>query len=491
VGSVTEQHGSVRSCRSGFDSRPAHHGVFNHAGAEKNVTNALLTLDKTMALFSRRCLQRLIEENTFLSPEQLKEHVRRLNKVREDYLATEWEIALLNALSKIGNVRHEPDDFGGNRFLDVVFESPSIQFGADIATVSDQQLHKRNPVDRIWMELARQARKRKIVTGGFEIDIGHSPKILQGRGIRHDLLMPQVGQLREVVFNAEFKVFMDRIVAKPMTKHDFHIRNSIADIKISYEPNRTTWGGSHLAYTGANILDDNPVFNALKRKAEQLKLSGYSGLRGVIVCDGGCEMLGEGGSWAEYPLRQVVGDFMRQNQSVGFVATIGLRHDRSGSIGRGHYKSALSVWVSRARAAEKQLLLSALEQMVAHLPTFETSAGNALGRLMGVRPRLGSHFGGYHMGGNQYMKLSAIGVLQLLAGTISYDEFAKAHGFENRNAFANAVRNGRVIRNCKIESGGEEDDDWITFEFGDPDPALAPFTAERSNSKSASGRSGG
>src|SRR6266403_1773042 len=25
VGSVTEQHGSVRSCKSGFDSRPAHH----------------------------------------------------------------------------------------------------------------------------------------------------------------------------------------------------------------------------------------------------------------------------------------------------------------------------------------------------------------------------------------------------------------------------------------------------------------------------------
>src|SRR6266508_4330643 len=27
VGSVTEQHGSVRSCKSGFDSRPARHGL--------------------------------------------------------------------------------------------------------------------------------------------------------------------------------------------------------------------------------------------------------------------------------------------------------------------------------------------------------------------------------------------------------------------------------------------------------------------------------
>jgi len=95
------------------------------------------------------------------------------------------------------------------------------------------------------------------------------------------------------------------------------------------------------------------------------------------------------------------------------------------------------------------------------------------------------------MGGDQYMKLSAISVLQLLAGTISYDDFAKAHGFENRNAFANAVRNGRVIRNCKIESGGEENDDWITFDFGEPDPALAPFAVNRVKSTSASGGSGG
>ncbi len=322
-----------------------------------------------------------------------------------------------------------------------MFESPAIQFGADVKTVSDQQLHKRNPVDHIWMELARHVRKRKIVTGGFDIYIGHSREVLQGRGIRHDLLIPPLAEMNEVVFNAEFKRFMDRIAADPLSPRQFHVRTSIADIRISYDPNKKTWGGSHLVYTCANILDDNPVFNALKDKADQLKLSGYSGLRGVILCDGGCEMLGEGGSSVTaYPLKQVVGDFMRQNQSIGFVATIGLRHDRSGSIGRGHYKPALSVWVSRGRAAEKPPLISVLEKMVSHLPVFETSAVNALSRLMSGRPQLGSHFGGSEMGGDQYMKLSAIGVLQLLAGTIDYSDFAKAHGFEQRNAFANAVR---------------------------------------------------
>ncbi len=48
-----------------------------------------------------------------------------------------------------------------------------------------------------------------------------------------------------------------------------------------------------------------------------------------------------------------------------------------------------------------------------------------------------------------------------------------------------------MIRNCKIESGGEEDDDWITFEFGEADPALAPFAVNRVRSNSAFGGSGG
>ena len=437
-----------------------------------------------MALFSRRCLQRLIQENTrFLSPEQRDEHVRRLNKIRDDYLATEWEIAVLNSFSKVGNISHEPQDFAGSRFLDVVFESPAIQFGAEIATVSDQQLHKRNPVDRIWEELQRQVRKRKITTGGFDVRIGHSPAVLKGRGIRHDLLIPPLAKLKEIVFNARFNSFMERVASDPGHKQHFAVKNSIADIRISYEPGRQTWGGSHLAYTGANILDDNPVFNTLKYKARHLKQSGYSGLRGVILCDGGCQMLGEGGaSWAEYPVRQVVGDFLRQNRSVGFVATIALRHDHSSRIGRGHYKPGLNLWVSRGWAAHERQLISVLQQMVSQLPIFETSAQNALSRLMSTRPELGSHFGGYQMGGNQYVKLSAITVLQLLAGTLDYTDFARAHEFDKRNPFANAVRSGRTLKNCRIESSGEEDDDWITFEFGDPDPALARFVVKGADS---------
>ena len=63
-----------------------------------------------MAIFSRRAIQRLIEENTaFLSRKQTQTHIAKLNLHNESILATEWEVVLLNAFSKLGTVKHEPN----------------------------------------------------------------------------------------------------------------------------------------------------------------------------------------------------------------------------------------------------------------------------------------------------------------------------------------------------------------------------------------------
>jgi len=215
------------------------------------------------------------------------------------------------------------------------------------------------------------------------------------------------------------------------------------------------------------------VFNALKTKVEKLKLSGYSGPRGIIVCDGGCQMLTTGGTGVyEYTLRRVVADFLRQNQSVAFVATIGLRQDSSVRGERGRYKPVPDVFVPRTFAALREPLARLFGEVARQLSLIETSAENAVGRAE-VSERLGAGFGGYQLGGDKYMKISAISALQLFAGKLDYASFAAAHGFGQRNPFADALHEGRVIRNCKIETGGEEDDDWITFEFGEPDAAVA------------------
>jgi hypothetical protein len=63
-----------------------------------------------MALFSRRFLQRTLDESSpYLSVKQRQDFRKLLNTVRDDYLATEWKIAILHVLNEHGSLQHEPD----------------------------------------------------------------------------------------------------------------------------------------------------------------------------------------------------------------------------------------------------------------------------------------------------------------------------------------------------------------------------------------------
>ncbi|KAG1271510.1 hypothetical protein G6F64_015588 [Rhizopus arrhizus] len=66
--------------------------------------------------------------------------------------------------------------------------------------------------------------------------------------------------------------------------------------------------------------------------------------------------------------------------------------------------------------------------------------------------------------------------MQLLSGELSQEEFCKAYQFDGRhvNPFALAVSQGRLIQSASL-SKLHDDDDLVTFEFGEIDPAVAPF----------------
>jgi len=103
-----------------------------------------------MAIFSRRTLQRLINENAgFLTKKQVKKHVQALNRANPESLADEWEVVLLNVFSKLGSVIHEPDL---GRRPDIHFVSTldrSQEFIGDIVTVSDRGIDDRTPIQEL------------------------------------------------------------------------------------------------------------------------------------------------------------------------------------------------------------------------------------------------------------------------------------------------------------------------------------------------------
>jgi hypothetical protein len=82
-----------------------------------------------VAMFSRRTLQRLLDENSqFLRKSQTRRLVKELNRVsdpsklgRDISLSWEWEVVLLNVLSKVGKVAYERG-FDGHTKGDIYFE---------------------------------------------------------------------------------------------------------------------------------------------------------------------------------------------------------------------------------------------------------------------------------------------------------------------------------------------------------------------------------
>ena len=68
-----------------------------------------------------------------------------------------------------------------------------------------------------------------------------------------------------------------------------------------------------------------------------------------------------------------------------------------------------------------------------------------------------------------------------------YDKFQKDHnwfcpsGCEQKlpNYFERKLKEGRLFSNVCIEKSNDEDDDWITFEFWDLDPAVFQFSVPK------------
>lgn len=103
-----------------------------------------------MAIFSRRTVQRMLTENAqFLTKEQLGQHVSRLNGKGFQTLDAEWEVAVLNALSKLGKIEHEPV-LEGTANLDLLFtHHTGSSFLTDVVSVSDEGYEEKKAAVKI------------------------------------------------------------------------------------------------------------------------------------------------------------------------------------------------------------------------------------------------------------------------------------------------------------------------------------------------------
>jgi hypothetical protein len=433
-----------------------------------------------MAMFSRRALQRAINESLpYTDRSKRSEWAKVLNSPTSlRYIPTEWEMVILQSLATIGTLTHEPK-LSGETKPDIQFESPGLNFVADVATISDRGLHERNPIRALENELRKRWELSSITEGGFAFHA--STRHYSGKGAKPPVVVPPVSDFGSLVFNDRFDQFVLEVKASPTEQRQLAIPWATSSvITINYVPGRKfVWCSGYTSYTVPTVRDRNPLYLAIKEKGDQLKRCGYAGLKGVIICDGGAHVLRNMSSSFSYSLRDVVFHALKRHTSVDFVIIVSLR-DRSSQTIKQEARSELFVrdevdWMNPLN------VVSSL--MVERLPTVIQSPDNARTELTHWigKEKQRTHIRGLSLtagrNGVGEIRMSTQTLLEVLGGRLSAKKLNEAYSHNKREGlFEHQLRRGTVIESARVERKPEDDSDEIVFTFGLPDPSVAPFT---------------
>jgi hypothetical protein len=142
----------------------------------------------------------------------------------------------------------------------------------------------------------------------------------------------------------------------------------------------------------------------------------------------------------------------------------------------------------RHKRPETQLINELLCQWTDLIPPPCSDVINAILHLQSQEKRVGiSLKGGLEMTLEE-VRLSVRVIQELLAGRLTQEEFFKLHGMIDmqgtrgiRNPFERALAEGRLIESTAVEMNSDEDDDWLIFRFGEPNPAISRFRVPRTS----------
>ena len=421
----------------------------------------------------------------------LLELLARLNTARANRLPQMWELAWLYALGAVLPVEHEcplpngrPDLWfsvsDGHRRVPVV---------ADITTLSDSALDSANPFQQLSEAVHQQARKAGMLGGGFYVEVSHLEAGTSGAR-KVQLLIPR-GPAFEQVVKRHLKPFVRKVAAEPMTPAMLEVDEPDAKFTVEYKGPSQYSGGSHRAYDGVLSRENNVLFNRLSDKTRQLRGAPEGAVRMLVVCDGDCALLSRDRPMEGFSAQQVAEHFLRGSQTIDLVLLVTVIEEGSSSFARRDQRYLRCGLVAAPFGRPAHLTAGVIEAVkrvfedaVKKLPKPRMMPNNALRRNL-VSEWSASMEGGYEQGGDR-IKVSARAVLELLAGSMTYERFAEVHGWTEGqfNMFSSRLASGQLFMSAGIEClAPEQDDDWLVLEFGPPDAAISAFRLRDSNSR--------
>lgn len=441
----------------------------------------------TNYVFSRRTIQQILDALAeSLDAGAMRDLVSRIERPGDDRLPAMWEAIWLRELASAGDLGHEVPLSNGKRpdfTLTLSSEAGNWMVVGEITGVSDKGLHDENPVRQFWEALVKLAQQCGVDPGRLRYNIG-AQMVGDYPNRKQKLLLPARGAIASFL-KTEVRPFLIQIAKQPTQQHRKLFTAEGVQFNLGYDPSQEFGGGGHAAYDTPYSLRRNPIFTALSKKARQLASAPKDQLRVVILCDCGCSAMRRtsltnvGGSLSG---AQIVQRYIAKRPGIDAVIMTTVEDVSPYDTRDRRLRLALELIATNdpEKQSAVQALSENLRRMLTSLPTPVLEPYNAALRVS----RRGYNTGGLGMQWSErHIKISARQVLGVLAGTVSQSEFLQNFGMDRpgfTNPFLAALADGRLITSARIEQGRtEDDDDWIEFTFGEPDPAASPFRSSR------------
>jgi hypothetical protein len=439
-----------------------------------------------MPIFGRRQLQQIFNElGPWLVRSKATDLLKRLENVSPDQaIPAEFELALDWAVTKMAQL--EIDHPMGNRTPDIYSADllPSGPVSIDIAAISDVLLsgeafmrRAARIINKACDEIQKGSSAHLHYTFGEQ---SQYPRDDSGRS-RFDRrrLITKSFQMDSQLRNALAGWFKSGRSRKPLGWSGKNINVTITWREDYVHPQLNTFCTMpSLAYD----LRENPVYQVLKSKADQLRAVPNGTHRGIFLGDAGCQLFNDiyRVDRVNYTFsgQQVIEAFLSDECDIDFVAVFSVKRAKSGSWDSSKNPRIWYLYVFEQKGSPQKIDFSRVQHMRELLPApylsgYEARSWHEQGFF--TPQARGQYLSTTISGGKESMtiQISARAVQELLAGRLTAKEFENWTVGRHPNPFERQLALGRTISSVDfVPKDVNADDDYLVFTFRE-DPAAA------------------
>jgi hypothetical protein len=438
-----------------------------------------------MPIFGRRQIQRMLNElGPWLIRSKATDLLKRLENISPDQaIPAEFELALNWAVTKSAHL--EIDRPMGNRTPDIYSTDllPSAPISIDVAAISDAFLSGQALMSRAAKIINRTC--DQLLAGAS----GHLHYTFRERSayIRDESGRTRFDRRRLVTksfqMDPELRAALAKWLGNESANQPLDWNGQDINVTISWRdyvhPQLNTFCTMpSLAYD----LRENPLYQVLESKADQLRSVPAGVHRGIFLGDAGCQLFNDVYRVDRvnhtFSGQQIIETFLADENTIDFVAVFSVKRAKTGSWDSSKNPRIWYVYSFEQKTPRERLDLGRVMRLRDILPSpylsgYEARSWHEQGKFA---PQARGHYLPTTLGirgKSMTAKISARALQELMAGRLTAKEFENWTVGGHPNPFERQLALGRTISSASFEPKGlDADDDYMIFAFTD-DPAAA------------------